>query len=131
MNLFSEILKLKTRLIGTDPTHPVINCTLDESEDLEGKLPIVAIEAGTTQGEYLSTGKFDVMQHNVVMHCIVSAHEISFDSACAAAELLATNVMKQFIGLKIRVKPNGVDRGGLLIGSEKAREVMLDCITYE
>jgi hypothetical protein len=131
MNLYTEIVKLKARLIGPDEAHPIIACTLDESEDLQGKLPIVAIEAGPTQGEYISTGKFSVEQHNIVMHCVVSAHETPFDTACAAAETLATNVMKNFAGLKIRVKENGVDRGGLLIGSEKAREVMLDCITYE
>jgi hypothetical protein len=131
MNLYTEILKLKARLIGPDPSHPIIACTLDENEDLEGKLPIVTIEAGPTQGQYLSTGKFSVEQHNVIMHCIVSAHEISFDTACEAAETLATVVMEQFAGLKIRVKENGVDRGGLLIGSEKAREVLLDCIAYE
>ena len=131
MNLYSEILRFKTRLIGADPTHPIINCTTDESEDLEGKLPIVVIEAGQTQGQYLSTGKFDVYEHNVVMHCIVSAHEVSFDVACAAAEVLATNVMMQMHGLKIRVKENGIDRAGLMIGSEKAKEVIIDCVVME
>jgi hypothetical protein len=126
MNSYSEILKLKTKLLAAG-----ISCTLDESEDLEGKLPIVAIEAGNTEGEYTSAGKFDVNQHNIIMHCVVSAHEINFDTACANAELLATNVMKNFTGLKIRVKKNGVDRGGLLIGSEKAREVILDCIASD
>jgi hypothetical protein len=131
MNAYTEIIKLKAKLIGPDEAHPIIACTLDENEDLEGKLPIVVIEAGATQGQYVSTGKFSVEQHNVTMHCICSAHEIAFDTACANTETLATNVMAQFAGLKIRVKENGIDRSGLLIGSEKVRCVILDCITYE
>jgi hypothetical protein len=65
------------------------------------------------------------------MHCVVSAHEISYDEACSAAELLATSVIAQFKGLKIRVKKDGIDRSNILIGSEKARAVILDCLAYE
>jgi len=142
MNFYSEILKLKAKILAlnyvdvfgvTDPSgvSPTIYCTTDKTETLEGNLPAVAIEDGKTNGQYLSTGQFNVAQHNATIWCCVSAHEIAYDLAKTNAEKLATEVMKQMHGLKIRVKQDGIDRAELSISSEKAVAVILDCICYE
>lgn len=130
MNPFGEARKLRDRLLALD-VQPKIYSTTDESDELEGKLPAVAIEVDETDGETESSNRFKPAYHGLTIHCIVSAQNVSFDDACDSSVALSNTVMQQMRGLKIRVKQNGIGYAGYKVGAEKARAVVLECESYE
>lgn len=128
MNPFGEARKLRDRLLALEPS---VFATTDETEELKGKLPAVAIEVENSNGEMASTSHFKASSHNVTITCLVSAQNVSFDDACDASVALSVLVQKNMRGVKIRVKENGIDYGGFMIGSQKARGAVMECEAFE